>query len=128
LLTRGLWLVFVDFIVLRFLMQFNVDYHVTILTVLWAMGLSMMILAALVYLPPSVVLAIGALLIATHNLLDPIKAQSFGSLAPLWNVLHSPGVLYAAPAHLIIVAYPLVPWVGVMALGYGMGPLFSMDP
>ncbi|HUQ20778.1 MAG TPA: heparan-alpha-glucosaminide N-acetyltransferase domain-containing protein [Gemmatimonadaceae bacterium] len=128
LLTRGLWLVFLDAVLFRFLLQFNVDYHVTILTVLWALGWSMVALAALSLLPTRIVAIIGAIMIFGHNLLDPIKAQSFGSWAPLWNVLHSPGLLYMSPGHLVIVAYPLIPWIGVMALGYGIGPIYSMDP
>ncbi|MEO5588537.1 MAG: heparan-alpha-glucosaminide N-acetyltransferase domain-containing protein [Gemmatimonadaceae bacterium] len=127
LFTRGLWLVFLDAVLFRFLLQFNVDYHVTILTVLWALGWSMVALAALVHLPAKVVAVIGVVMIAGHNLLDPISSQSFGALAPLWNVLHRPGVLYAAPEHLLIVGYPLIPWIGVMALGYGMGPLYQID-
>ena len=128
LLTRGLWLVFLDAVLFRFLLQFNVDYRVTILTVLWALGWSMVALAALVWLPARAVAIVGAVMIAAHNLLDPISAQSLGSLAPLWNVLHSPGLLYASPGHLVIVAYPLIPWIGVMALGYGIGPLYSLEP
>ena len=127
LLTRGLWLVFLDAVLFRFLLQFNVDYHVTILTVLWALGWSMVVLAALVHLPTKAVAVIGAVMILSHNLLDDISAQSFGAWAPLWNVLHSPGLLYMSPGHLVIVAYPLIPWIGVMALGYGIGPLYSMD-
>src|SRR5688572_8541036 len=84
LLTRGLWLIFLEIVVLRFLMQFNVDYHVTILTVLWALGWSMVFLSALVHLPARVVTVIGVAMIAMHNLLDPISAASFGAFAPLW--------------------------------------------
>ena len=127
LLTRGLWLVFLDAVLFRAILQFNVDYHVTILTVLWALGWSMVALAALVFLPATAVGLIGAIMIAAHNLLDPIKAQSFGAWAPLWNVLHSPGLLYMSPGHLVIVAYPLIPWIGVMALGYGIGQIYSID-
>jgi uncharacterized membrane protein len=127
LVTRGFWLIFLDAVLFRFLLQFNIDYHVTILTVLWALGWSMVVLAALVRLPARVVAALGVVLIVGHNLLDPITAQSLGPLAPLWNVLHSPGLLYASPGHLVIVGYPLIPWIGVMALGYGLGPIYSLD-
>ena len=127
LLTRGLWLVFLDAVIFRFLLQFNVDYHVTILTVLWALGWSMVALAGLVHLPARAVAVLGAVMIVGHNLLDPIRAQSLGALAPLWNVLHAPGLLHASPEHLVIVAYPLVPWIGVMALGYCLGSLYSLD-
>lgn len=75
LLTRGLWLVFLEIVVLRFLMTFNFDYRATVLTVLWALGWSMVFLSALVFLPTRVVTAIGIVMIATHNLLDPIARR-----------------------------------------------------
>src|SRR6202044_2048744 len=69
LLTRGLWLIFLDVVLFRCLiLQFNFDYHVTIITVLWALGWSMIVLSALIWLPPSIVTAFGVILIATHNL------------------------------------------------------------
>lgn len=127
LLTRGLWLVFLELTVARFLWQFNVDYRVTIITVLWALGWSMVALAALVRFPTWVAGAVGGAMILLHNLADPVRAASFGSLAPLWNVLHSPGVLYAAPGRIVILAYPLIPWIGVMAVGYALGAVFGLE-
>ena len=128
LLTRGLWLVFLELTIMRLFWQFNVDYQVTILTVLWAIGWSMVVLAALVHLPPRVCVAIGAAMIVLHNLADTVRPASFGALAPLWTALHSPGVLFASPGHIVIAAYVLIPWVGVTALGYGIGPIFAMTP
>lgn len=128
LLTRGLWLVLLELTVARFLWQFNVDYQVTIITVLWALGWSMVVLAALVHFPTWVAGAFGVALIVLHNLADPVAPQAFGGLAPLWNVLHRPGVLYAAPGRIVILAYPLIPWIGVMAAGYTLGAVFGMAP
>jgi len=129
LLTRGLWLIFVEVVILRCLgWQFNFDYQVTMLTVLWALGWSMIVLAALVHLPARVVGTIGALVIVTHNLLDPMPATALGALSPLWTVLHSPGVLYARGSHTIFVAYPLIPWIGVTAVGYALGTVFDWEP
>ncbi len=127
LLTRGLWLVFLELTVARFLWQFNLDYRVTIITVLWALGWSMVVLAALVHFPTWVARAFGGAMILLHNLADPVQAASFGSLAPLWSVLHAPGVLYAAPGRIVILAYPLIPWIGVMAVGYGLGAVFGLE-
>jgi len=126
LLTRGLWLLVLDAVVVRCLaFQFNFDYRVTVLNVLWAIGWSMIALAALVRLQPSIVLAIGVVMIAAHNLLDPIQPAAFGSFAPLWTLLHVQGVLVNAPGHLVLSAYPLIPWIGVMAAGYGLGQIFD---
>jgi uncharacterized membrane protein len=129
LLTRGLWLIVLELTVMRcFGYQFNVDYRVTFLIVLWALGWSMITLSPLVYLPASLVTAGGAVMIVSHNLLDGIRATSFGAFAPVWAILHVPGSIIAAPPHLVLVAYPLIPWVGVTAVGYGLGALFDQSP
>jgi len=128
LVTRGLWLVALELTALRcFGYQFNVDYRVTMLVVLWALGWSMIVLGGLVRLPPGAVAAIGAAMIAGHNLLDPIRSASLGPFAPLWTILHAPGVVVARPGHIVFVAYPLIPWIGVTAVGFGLGTLYSRD-
>jgi uncharacterized membrane protein len=128
LLTRGLWLIVLELTVMRFGYQFNVDYRVTFLIVLWALGWSMIGLAALVYLPVSIVTVFGAVMIASHNLFDLTRASSFGPFAPIWSILHVPGSIVAGPPHIVLVAYPLIPWVGVTAVGYGLGALFDQPP
>jgi uncharacterized membrane protein len=126
LVTRGLWLVVLEVTVMRFLWQFNLDYRVTLLNVLWALGWAMITLGALVRLPVRVVGAIGVVMIAAHNLLDGVRAASFGAWAPAWSLLHSPGVIVAGPRHLVFAAYPLIPWVGVTAVGYALGTLWDL--
>jgi uncharacterized membrane protein len=111
-----------------FAIQFNFDYHLTMLVVIWALGWAMILLSALVYLPNAVVAGFGVVMIAGHNLLDPVQAESLGQLAPLWNVLHAPGLIVANPQHLVFVAYPLIPWVGVTAAGFGLGQIFAWPP
>lgn len=127
LLTRGLWLILLELVVVRFVMQFNVDYRVTVITVLWALGWSMIALSALVFLPTRAIVAFGIALIALHNLLDPIQASSLGALAPLWSILHAPGFVVQSQDHVVLVAYPLVPWIGVTAVGYGLGAIYRWD-
>ena len=122
LVTRGLWLLVLDVVVMRcFGLQFNVDFKVTMLLVLWALGWSMITLAALVRLRTTAVAAIGAGLVLLHNLADPVRAASLGAWAPLWTLLHAPGFVSTDPAHLVFVSYPLVPWIGVTALGFALG-------
>jgi uncharacterized membrane protein len=129
LLTRGLWLLFLEVTVVRCLgWQFNFDYRVTILNVLWGLGWAMIVLAALVWLPVWAVTALGAGMIATHNLLDGVSASALGPLAPLWSVLHAPGVIYSDDRHVVFAAYALIPWVGVTAVGYGLGRTFDWTP
>jgi uncharacterized membrane protein len=121
LFTRGLWLIFLELTVTRCLgWQFNVDYHVTMLIVLWALGWSMIVLSLLVYLPASAVTAFGVVMIATHNLLDSVDSSN-----PLWSILHSPNVIVNHPGRIVRVVYVLIPWVGVTAAGYGLGQIFS---
>jgi uncharacterized membrane protein len=124
LLTRGLWLIFLEIVVLRFAMQFNLDYHVTILTVLWALGWAMIALAALIWLPLWVIAAFGVILVAGHNALDGIDPAQFGTWAPLWSMLHQPGVIFSNGRSIVLVSYAVVPWVGVTALGYVLGAAY----
>ena len=125
LLTRGVWLILLELTVIRcFGYQFNFDYRVTMLVVLWALGWSMIALAPLVYLPASAAAAVGVAVIALHNLLDPVRAASLGALAPLWTILHAPGIVAATGRYTVFASYPLIPWIGVTAVGYGLGALY----
>jgi uncharacterized membrane protein len=127
LLTRGVWLIFLELVVMRFALQFNIDYHVTIVTVLWALGWAMIALAGLIWLPIPLIAAIGVAMVAGHNLLDGISSASFGPLAPLWTILHAPGIVFNNGRFLVVISYVLLPWVGVTALGFCLGRLFQGD-
>ena len=124
LFTRGLWLIFLEVVLFRCLgLQFNFDYHLTLLDVLWALGWAMIVLSALVHLPTPVVTGFGVVLIAGHNLLDRIQSSN-----PLWSILHSLNFIVATPRHSVFVAYTLIPWVGVTAVGYGLGQIYASTP
>ena len=123
LFTRGVWLIVLELTIVRGIAyQFNVDYRVTMLLVLWALGWAMIFLSALVFLPSAAIAAIGGVMIAGHNLLDPIPPTN-----PLWAILHGPGFAIQGE-HTVFAAYPLVPWIGVAALGYGLGSLYRWQP
>jgi uncharacterized membrane protein len=123
LVTRGLWLVFLEPIVVRCLVyQFNFDFHVTALLILWALGWSMVALAGLLWLPMWAIVAFGAVLIAGHNLLDGIQSTN-----PFWIVLHGRGIVLTVTDHVVLVLYPLIPWLGVTALGYALGQIYAWD-
>jgi uncharacterized membrane protein len=126
LLTRGLWLILLEVTVARLGWQFNLDYGYTAALVFWALGWSMIALAALVWLRLHWGATLGLLMIATHNLFDGIRAADWGSLAWLWTVLHQPGTLMLGPDLAFFVLYPLVPWIGVMAAGYAFGRLATL--
>lgn len=123
LLTRGLWLILLEFTLINWAWNFSIPGLALI--VIWAIGASMVVLAGLVWLPRAVVLAVGLAIVLGHNLLDPLTPQGFGAWDWLWIVLHDPGpIISDSGQFLAFVAYPLLPWIGVMALGYGLGGLF----
>ena len=123
LLTRGLWLIFLELVLVRCLVyQFNADYRVTMLLVLWALGWAMITLSPGVHLPVPVVTACGVAMILGHNLLDSVRVSG-----PLWSILHVQGVVLHTREHMVFAAYPLIPWVGVTAVGYGLGQIYDWD-
>lgn len=128
LLTRGIWLVFLELTIVRSLgWTFEFQYHLSFAWVIWALGWSMIALAALIHLPIWGVTAFGVLMIGTHNLFDSVKSESFGTLSWLWTILHQPGRLHLFPHVYLGVGYPLIPWIGVMAAGYGFGALLLAE-
>jgi uncharacterized membrane protein len=108
------------------------------LQVIWVIGVSMIVLAALIYLPVKVIAGFGLLMIALHNLLDGFRVTSWrGPQTPtpdlgdkIWIVLHQPFEAFPIagfPSPVVFVIYPLVPWIGVMAAGYAFGRLYEFD-
>jgi uncharacterized membrane protein len=123
LFTRGLWLIFLELVVLRcFAYQFNADYRVTMLIVLWALGWAMITLSALVHLPLAAVTSFGVVMIAGHNLFDGIRPTT-----ALLAILHGPGFVSTGP-HIVFASYPLIPWVGVTAAGFSLGQIYDWPP
>src|SRR5262245_44848798 len=123
--TRGLWLLLLEVTAVRFAFFFSFSLSNPIfLLVFWSIGVSMIVLALLVRLPFWVTFAVSAAMVLLHNLLDPIRAESMGSLAWLWRLLHQPGPVTLDP--LVIVGYPLIPWIGVMGLGFCAGRLYRL--
>ena len=125
LVTRGLWLVLIEFTVVRLGWSFDIHFNYFVAQVIFAIGVSMVALSAIVHLPRGAIAAIGLAIIAGHNALDGIKAEQLGAAAPLWNLLHQPGLFDIAPGVKFFVLYPLIPWIGVMAAGYALGPVFT---
>jgi uncharacterized membrane protein len=124
LFSRGLWLVVVELFIIGLGQTFNPTYPYFNLQVIWAIGISMMVLSAMIYLNREVMLFIALLLIVGHNLLDHVHVEGTGGLAFLWSVLHEPSVFQFGRFH-IYVMYPVLPWIGILAIGYYLGSLFS---
>lgn len=125
LATRGLWLIFLEITVLSFGWSFGFPYPF-FLQVIWAIGWCMLALAALVWLPRAGVLAIGVVITFGHNALDPINARELtGAAQMLWTFLHDGGPIFIGEQPIGLFGYPILPWIGIAALGYGLGGLFT---
>jgi uncharacterized membrane protein len=127
LFTRGLWLAFFEVVVNRIMWMFNYDFHNYGAGVFWAIGWSMVVLSLLVYLPTLVVTVLGVALISQHNSLDGLSATDVGLPEWLWVILHKPGDATVVEGFTFGTNYCLLPWIGVMAAGYGFGSLFLLD-
>jgi uncharacterized membrane protein len=139
LLTRGVWLVVLEFTVVRCGTFFNLDYtFLGVMQVIWVIGVSMVALAGLVHLPMVAIASFGVAMIALHNLLDGIRVESWqgpGSPVPdaaarLWMILHQGNEFFPLltwPGPVVFLIYPLVPWIGVMAAGYAFGRVYDLE-
>jgi uncharacterized membrane protein len=135
--TRGLWLMVLELTVVRCVVAFNFDYaqFPGFLQVIWAIGVSMVVLAALIHLPLRAVAAIGIGIIALHNLTDAYAVQGWrgpGTEAPdalgaIWMMLHQPGFIVVAGLP-VLVLYPVLAWIGVAAAGYAFGAVYDWEP
>jgi len=124
LFTRGLWLVLLDLTVSAFGFEFSFHLVPSFALVLWALGWSMVVMALAVRLPRSILTVSALALIAGHNLFDGVRPATLGALGWLWTVLHVPG--FVIPG-VLFVAYPLVPWVAVMALGFVLADVYRWE-
>ncbi len=122
LLKRGLWLLLLEVTVVNFGWSFNIKLPFIGLQVIWALGISMIVLAGLIHLSRTVIFLIGLLIVAGHNLLDSIHFNNF-----LWAAVHEPKLIQISGARIIRVTYPVLPWIGIMAMGYCFGSLYKSE-
>lgn len=127
LIIRGLFLIFLELTIVRLGWFFDLTYTFSAAGVLWAIGWSMIFLAALIHLPIRIIASIGILIIFGHNLLDPIQAEKLGRFGWIWSILHEPGMLTPIPGKFFFISYPLIPWIGVIAIGYVFGTVFTQE-
>lgn len=126
--TRGLWFILLELTVMQLAYNFNVSSRfMVLLLILWIFGICMVVMAALVHLPMSWLLAGSLAVIALHNCLDTIQSSRFGSGGWLWNVIHQPGILTVA-GRPVLVTYTLLPWIAVFAAGFCLGRIFEWTP
>ncbi|MDF2190126.1 heparan-alpha-glucosaminide N-acetyltransferase domain-containing protein [Paraflavitalea sp. CAU 1676] len=132
LIKRGVWLILVEVLVVTLALSFNPLYNFLFLQVIWAIGISMVMLGLLVRLPYAAIFTIGLVIVFGHNLLDYPEAAHAAHKQPLgflWDLVH--GARFAiysyAPNRVLAIIYPFLPWTGLMLLGYSAGKLFTAE-
>ncbi|WP_312154153.1 DUF1624 domain-containing protein [Pseudomonas sp.] len=125
LFKRGLFLVVLEFTLVNFAWTFQLPPSVIYMQVIWAIGVSMIALSLLVWLPRPALIALGAAIVAWHNLLDGLHLAPGSWMHVPWAILHDRGWLEFSDSLRLRTSYPVLPWIGVIALGYGLGPWFA---
>ncbi|MES2880753.1 MAG: heparan-alpha-glucosaminide N-acetyltransferase domain-containing protein, partial [Bacteroidota bacterium] len=127
LISRGLWLVVIEVVVINFAFSFNPDYSLIGLQTIWAIGISMILLGVFIWLPYPVIFALGLIIILGHNSLDFYEdGKPRGSFSVLYSLLHVQGFFPLGENRNLLVMYPFLSWTGLMLCGYSFGKLFSM--
>lgn len=121
--SRGVWLILLELTLIGFAWSFNPGHAVA--GVIWCLGWAMIFVGVLSLTRPGVAFAVGGAMIATHNLLDGVSAADFGAGGWIWSLLHAPWTARLPGNGDFVVLFPLIPWIGVAALGYGLGPMFD---
>lgn len=123
LFTRGIWLMLVEILLIGPLWDFNVSG--IFLQVIWAIGLSMVVLSFLQFLPFKLLLGLGLLIVAGHNLLDKVVITEPFWKSVIWSIIHQRSFYLLDKQHILVVAYPFLSWLGLMICGYALGRLYS---
>ncbi|RPD94454.1 DUF1624 domain-containing protein [Aureibaculum marinum] len=127
LFTRGIWLIFLEVVVNNLIWTFDLTYSFLILQVIWTIGICMVCLSFLIYLPKQIILTIGILLVAGHNAMDGVVLEGQSLQSVIWYIFHQGKLFVLSPNSIIFIHYPLIPWIGLMALGYLFGTLYQKD-
>ncbi|WP_258104425.1 DUF1624 domain-containing protein [Marinoscillum sp. MHG1-6] len=121
LLSRGIWLVFIELTVVNFSWYFDIQFIALGLLVIWVLGMGMIFLAGVIHLPMKGILIISLLIMFGHNLLDYISIEQ----NLLWSIVHQAELFLFENGRALFVAYPLLPWIGVMSMGYYLGTYYD---
>lgn len=127
LFKRGLWLIFIEVAIFNLFLTFDPTYSFVAVQVLWVIGFSMLILSAAIYLPPPAIFVAGLVIVCGHNLLDAFDFPNPTKTPLMWGFLHQQSFFPYDDKRLFAILYPLLPWPGVMMLGYCAGMLYKKD-
>ena len=125
LISRGLWLVLVEITLITLGITGDIYFGMFVLQTIWSIGISMVILGLVIWLPFNAILIIGLLIVFGHNSIDFAEASRNGNVPVWWNFLHLPTVVPLWDNHVLGIFYPFLPWTGLMMLGYCCGKLFT---
>jgi uncharacterized membrane protein len=127
LIKRGFWLILVEVFIVTLAWTFNPFYNLIILQVIWAIGLSLIVLGCMVWLPSNFILLAGLMIIGLHNILNYAEISHQGQFNIFWELAHHGNFKVEGlfPHHMVVIVYAFLPWMGIMFTGYGMGRIFS---
>jgi len=121
LITRGLWLILAEVTIVNLLLTFDINFSFIALEVIWAIGISMVILGLMTWLPFEIILAVGSLIVLGHNTLDFYEKDQTTPFSVTYDLLHRQGSHPLWGKHQLLILYPFLPWTGLMMLGYCLG-------
>ena len=124
LLKRGLWLIFVEFILITFAWTFDFRFILFVMQVIWAIGISMVFMSVIIRLPYWLIVTLGLTIVLGHNVFDFVEATHNGLW---WDLLRNGNFAFheILPGRQIAIIYPFLPWLGLMMVGYGLGKIFE---
>ncbi|HET6723227.1 MAG TPA: heparan-alpha-glucosaminide N-acetyltransferase domain-containing protein [Chitinophagaceae bacterium] len=127
LITRGIWLIIAEVAIVNLIFSFDISYSAIALEVIWAIGISMVILGLVIWLPFEIILAIGLLIVLGHNALDFYERDQTTPFSAGYNLVHRVGFHSLWGKHQLLILYPFLPWSGLMMLGYCLGKVLRND-
>src|SRR5688572_1627206 len=127
LITRGLWLILAEITIVNLIFSFDITFSAIVLEVIWAIGISMVILGLVIWLPFEIILGIGLLIVLGHNALDFWERKQTPLFGAGYNLLHRVGFHRLPGNRQLLILYPFLPWAGLMMLGYCLGKVLKND-
>lgn len=127
LIKRGLWLILLEFTVVNFGIWFDIHFQMLFFQVIAAIGFGLIILSGLLSLSPKSITAIGIIIISIHNLLEWLFQGSQNMLVKAISPLFVPSIFPLSEHLTFFIGYPLIPWLGILLLGFGLGRIFELE-
>jgi len=127
LITRGLWLILMELTIVNLVLTFNIYFYTFALETIWAIGISMVILGLVIWLPFEMILVIGLLIVLGHNTLDFYERKQTGQFSIIYNLVHRVGFHPLGGKYNLLILYPFLSWSGLMMLGYCLGKVLRNE-